>query len=271
MIHELEPSCCSRLNIDCPFPEARAVMAGNNPGWVFVDEPNAPRAAVVWAQGMKGFYLVGDPDTAVFREELAGYSDEILIPRLRSMGVDWFEISGHAGRDALIEHVFGARRLESSQQWIYRSSPRSDRSVPPTGSAGRGRLVRVDAGLLEASIAGDKSLLPSKVQQFWGSDDKFLDLGLGYALLVGEEVVSLCFTGFVTEDTYVVEIETVAAHRRKGHAETVARAFLDESMARNRRVHWDCMAENTASARLAEKVGLMHSGAYTLYSFPLFG
>jgi hypothetical protein len=66
MIQELMQPSSSVLAMDCPFPEALAIIEGNNPGWVFADGLNTPRAALVWAQGIKGFYLVGDAHSAVF-------------------------------------------------------------------------------------------------------------------------------------------------------------------------------------------------------------
>ena len=36
------------------------MIEGNNPGWVFADDLNTPMTALVWAQGIEGFYLVGD-------------------------------------------------------------------------------------------------------------------------------------------------------------------------------------------------------------------
>jgi hypothetical protein len=57
VICELEPPGSDALVIDCPFPEALAVNEGNNPGWVFADDLNTPRTALVWARGIEGFYL----------------------------------------------------------------------------------------------------------------------------------------------------------------------------------------------------------------------
>ena len=78
MIYELKQPSSNVLAIDCPFPEALAVIESNNPGWVFADDPNTPRTALVWAQGIEGFYLVGDTDSTVFLEYLNDYIDQVL-------------------------------------------------------------------------------------------------------------------------------------------------------------------------------------------------
>jgi hypothetical protein len=269
MIHELKQPSSGVLAIDCPFPEALAVIEGNNPGWVFVDDLNTPRAVLVWAQGIKGFYLAGDAHSTVFFEELDAYTDRVLRPRLRSLGIAWFEISGDENWNPVIENVFGKRNLGSSQQWVYTLKPRGHRSVTLLRVVGDCRLLRVDQHLLAGLSAGNTEFLFSKLIQFWGSVDTFLNTGLGYVLVDGEEIASLCCSGFVAGNTHVIDIETEVSQRRKGYAETVARAFVAECIEDHLQPYWDCMAENTASARLAEKLGFTQSHVYTLYSFPL--
>jgi RimJ/RimL family protein N-acetyltransferase len=269
MIQELMQPSSSVLAMDCPFPEALAIIEGNNPGWVFADGLNTPRAALVWAQGIKGFYLVGDAHSAVFPKELDVYTDQVLKPRLRDLGVASFEISGDENWNPVIENIFEKRNLESSQQWVFTLKPTKYESVMQLQAVGDRRLQRVDRHLLAGLSAGNKAFLFSKLIQFWGSVDTFLSTGLGYVLVDGEKITSLCFSGFVAGKVHAIDIETKASHRRKGHAEIVARAFVTECIEKHLQLHWDCMAKNTASARLAEKLGFTPSHAYTLYSFSL--
>jgi len=269
MVHELKQASGSVLAIDCPFPEALAVIEGNNPGWVFVDDLKTPRAALVWAQGVKGFYLVGDANSAAFLKGLDVYTDQVLEPRLHDLGVAWFEISGDESWNPVIEKVFEKRNLESSQQWVYTLKPKKHTSVTQLGAVGDGKLQSVDQPLLVDLSVGNKAFLLSKLIQFWGSVDTFLTTGLGYVIVDGEEIASLCCSGFVAGNIHVIDIETEASHRRKGYAEMAARAFVTECIDKHLQPHWDCMAENTASARLAEKLGFTQSHMYTLYSFSL--
>jgi hypothetical protein len=269
MIHELKQPSSHKLAIDCPFPEARAIIEGNNPGWVFVDDLDTPRAALVWAQGMQGFYLVGDANSAVFLAELEAHTHQVLEPRLHRLGITSFEISGDESWNAVIESVFGERNLASSQQWVYTLKPTHYESIMQRKPVGDEQPHRVDPHLLDDLSAGSKAFLFSKLTQFWGSVDTFLNLGLGYVLVEGEQIASLCCSGFVAGNIHAIDIETSAAFRKRGYAETVARAFLIECIEKHLQPHWDCMADNTASARLAEKLGFTHSHSYTLYSFAL--
>jgi RimJ/RimL family protein N-acetyltransferase len=268
MIYELEPPGSNILAIDCPFPEALAVIDGNNPGWVFADDPNTPRTALVWAQGIEGFYLVGDSDNAAFLEDLDDHVDQVLKPCLQNLGVTWFEVSGGENWNPVIENTFENRDLESSQQWVYALRQKGQAAAQPE-TVGDCRLQRIDRHLLAHLSATNEEFLHARLELFWGSEGAFLRAGLGYVLVCGEEIASLCCSGFVSGNTHAIDVETEASHRRKGYAMTVAQAFITECVERNLQPYWDCMAENVASAQLAEKLGLAKSHTYALYSFPL--
>jgi RimJ/RimL family protein N-acetyltransferase len=267
MIYELKQPSSNVLAIDCPFPEALAVIEGNNPGWVFADDLNTPRTALVWAQGIEGFYLVGDTDSTVFLEHLNDYIDQVLKPRLRNSGATWFEVSGGENWNPVIESTFEKRNLESSQQSVYTLKPMTYKAAMQPETVGDCKLLRIDRHLLDFSAS--KEFLHSRLALFWGSENAFLKAGLGYVLMCGEEIASLCCSGFVSGNTHAIDIETEASHRRKGYAEAVAKAFIAECVERHFQPYWDCMAENVASAQLAEKLGFTRSHTYTLYSFPL--
>jgi GNAT superfamily N-acetyltransferase len=269
MICEVQQPASHLLALDCPFPEAQAVIQGNNPGWVFVDDPDAPRTALVWAQGIEGFYLAGDVDNAGFLEALNDHVDQVLEPRLRNLGVTWFEVSGGRNWDPVIERAFEKRNLESSTQWVYTLPPMERRAArKPEAVAGR-RVLRLDRQRLVDLPAGNEEFLHARLALFWGTVDAFLKAGLGYALVCGQEIASLCCSAFVSGNIHALHIETREAYRRKGYAQAVAEAYIAACVERQVLPYWDCMAENLASARLAEGLGFTRSHSYTLYSFPL--
>ena len=115
----------------------------------------------------------------------------------------------------------------------------------------------------------NRDFLLSKITSFWEQPDNFLGLGLGYALVDEDEVVSACISGFVSRAIHVIDIETIEEHWGKGYALAVGRHFVAACMLHRLKPYWDCMVENIPSARLAEKLGFMKTGEYTLYSFKL--
>jgi hypothetical protein len=269
LIHELEQPGGQIGTLSCRFPEATAVIKGNNLGRVFVDDPDAPGAALVWAQGIEGFYLVGNANSSEFLNGLDIFTEQVLKPRLFELGITWLEISGDETWNPVIEKVYRKRILKRSLQWVYTLKPIEHDPLELINETRDNRLKRVDRQLLVDRSIGNRQLLISKLTHFWSSADAFLNTGLGYVMIVEEEIASLCFSGFVAGNIHAIDIETEPSQRRKGYAERAARAFLAECIEKRLKPHWDCMAENTASSRLAEKLGLTRSDEYTLYSISL--
>ena len=50
--------------------EIKAIVTGNSPGWVFVDQKDKPQTALVFSHGQDGFYFVGREDNPVFIEAI---------------------------------------------------------------------------------------------------------------------------------------------------------------------------------------------------------
>jgi GNAT superfamily N-acetyltransferase len=258
----------SHLGSRIRSPEAGAVLLGNNPGWVFVDDTTRPSTALIWARGIQGFYFVGEPSNSAFLDNLDRFVDRLIAPRLRQMGLEWLEVSGGEGWDPFIEQVFARRSLEKGLQWVYALDPEifkrqsSNREMGP-------HVRKVDRGLIhEAGLAG-LDFLVSKISSFWGKVDNFLRIGLGFVLIEQDEIASACLSGFVSQATHAIDIYTLEDHRRKGYAEAVAGRYLDTCTKRGLNPYWDCMAENLPSAKLAEKLGFTKAGEYNLYSFQL--
>lgn len=67
--------------------------------------------------------------------------------------------------------------------------------------------------------------------------------------------MAFCYAGATTESLWDVAIDTLEAHRRKGHA-TRAFTFMARHMAaQGKQPVWQALEENPASWRLAEKLG----------------
>jgi GNAT superfamily N-acetyltransferase len=251
------------------FPEVLSVVERNNPGWVFTDKPDRPTTALVWSKGIEGFYLVGDENNTDFLGELNPYIDEVIVPRIQKLGLDWFEVCGN--RDAwnsVIETTFRGRKLSQSLQCIYTLKPHL--YGPRSHSAEVDCEVRkVNRKMLFGSELQNNEFVLSKIKQFWDSLEMFLNKGLGHVLVCQEEAAGICFSAFVADNIHAIDVETVEKYRRRGFAEIVAREFVKECKKRDLKPHWECMKENVASAALAEKLGFKRSIEYKLYSFPL--
>jgi RimJ/RimL family protein N-acetyltransferase len=247
--------------------EVRAVLRGNNPGWVFADSNPSPTSSLVWAKGIEGFYLAGDPAHNQFVENLDRFVQDIIRPRAQQTGLAWFEVSGCSSDwDLPIERVFGPRSLSRSEQYIYRLMEPCE-----TPLRSQSLVTRIDEHFLRRTDLSNLRFIQSKIDQFWDSTDAFLHRGVGFCGIVDEEITSICMSGFVAGNVHAIDIETIETHRQSGFGFKVGRAFIDYCKETGLVPHWDCMATNQASIALAEQLNLSRVGTYALYGFSLDG
>ncbi|MBQ8922591.1 MAG: GNAT family N-acetyltransferase [Oscillospiraceae bacterium] len=97
----------------------------------------------------------------------------------------------------------------------------------------------------------------------WEDDAAFLEKGIGYCLTCGEAPAAWSFSAALSDTEADIGIETAEPYRRRGYAEIAAQAAVRASMQRGRCPVWACNAENTASRRLAEKLGFVLAGECT--------
>ena len=120
-------------------------------------------------------------------------------------------------------------------------------------------IVKTDAVLFEQMTG---SVIP---QKFWDNAKDFETNGSGYTLLHNGEIAATAFSAFVHENRLEIGIETVEKYRGNGYAELVCCKLIDECLESGFLPVWSCRSENTASVRLAGKLGFE-----TTLSFPFY-
>lgn len=121
------------------------------------------------------------------------------------------------------------------------------------------RLREIDGELLER-LCG--SVTPSFS---WDSADRFLQSGMGYCVLDGESAAAWAFTAAVSGEEIDIGVEAGAGHRRLGLGTAAATGMLRYCLEQGKRPVWACHSRNTASQRLAQKLGFAKSaGCWTV-------
>lgn len=110
------------------------------------------------------------------------------------------------------------------------------------------RLQQIDKQLFEL-IKG--SVVP---ESFW-SKKIFLEKGIGYALLDGNQIVSSCFTSFIIRDKYELGVETSEQYRQSGYSFFPASHMINYCVENGFEPVWSCRKDNVGSYRLAQKLG----------------
>ncbi|MDF2547692.1 MAG: hypothetical protein K0R93_2590 [Anaerosolibacter sp.] len=224
------------------FPEAASVILKNNPGWVFVDNIDDPKSALIFSKGMGGFYLLGDDTNVQFKNELLSFIEGVVYSRLNNIGISWIEISGVSEEwNRIIEEVFFSKNSGKDKQLVYKL--KNEISV----SGGNiENIMQVGKNTFDLKIS-NLDFLKNEIHQFWGSIENFLNKGICNYYLIENEIVSICYSGLVKDNIHTMGIETLENHRRKGYGYKVAKVFLNECKMKGIEPHWDCSEDNDGS------------------------
>lgn len=87
--------------------------------------------------------------------------------------------------------------------------------------------------------------------------ESFLEKGKGYCVVKGGTVAAWAFSAAVSSTEIDIGIETDSEYRRLGLAEIAAKKMLNYCFEQNKRPVWACRQDNTASKKLAEKLGFV--------------
>lgn len=115
----------------------------------------------------------------------------------------------------------------------------------PAGCA----LRRVDAALFERLPGRDWTVT------MLGSAERALAQGLGYALLVGDEIACEALAGPRADGVIEIGTGTAEAHRGRGYATVTCAHLIRACEARGERTFWNAAESNTASVALARRLG----------------
>lgn len=88
------------------------------------------------------------------------------------------------------------------------------------------------------------------------------------AQICGDGPVSFCYAGSETEQLWDVSIDTLAPHRRRGHAGACAVYMIRHMLGRGKQPVWAALDTNRGSLRLAAKLGFVAMDALMVFSPP---
>ncbi len=232
-----------------------AVCEGYNPGRVFVDDVNHPETLLIWTPVGYYFLVLGQVQI------LGGLSrllTETFIPASKELGEtgyilvaaldDWQEKTSAllGGREVIKifrrPFSFNVDKFTARGNW---------RAQIPDGF----QLKRVDESLAEkAGVLGS-----------WASLDDFMAHGIGYALMDGDRIASVCASVFASSTHVEIDVHTEDEYRRRGFASMTASALIEECLRQGRQPNWECFWENEESTALALKLGFEQLADYPVY------
>ena len=271
-MHELKPAQFGRTaplfgGFDYSL-SVQAAIEGNNPGRIFVDDPDRPRTAL--ALTVEGYLLAGDHDDPATLDALRRLlRDRIFSGEVFVNGDESMSLAVHPETwEARLPELIPTHEIEKNERYhhLCRSLAFDWRANLPAGYTVR----RVDAALLDdtAIVFPDPVRGFFDVEEMWWTRDNFLARGASFCVVHEGQVVAWCTSDCAAGDQIDVGIVTHPAHRRRGLAAVAVAATVEHCLARGfRAVGWHCNAGNVGSWKTAEKVGFRRNREYAYYYY----
>ncbi|WP_432666943.1 GNAT family N-acetyltransferase [Wukongibacter baidiensis] len=256
------------LNEGIKYPEVISIIEGNNPGVIFVDDIDKPKTALVWNQGMRGFYFVGDNESKLFLQKINRFMNAYIARFLKDMDIEYFEVSGTTQSwENTIESIFGDNDLRSWKQFIYRW----DNSIKIKEEANEFKYSIYSLSHKEANHHKytNWKYYENVLNEFWGSVDQLGDKGNCYYAAHRKKIIGVCYSAFITSNIKTIGIETDEEYRKQGVGYNLALRCISDVLAEGKLPWWDCMEKNLSSRALAEKLGFVKSKEYICYRFSI--
>ncbi|WP_134685307.1 GNAT family N-acetyltransferase [Brevibacillus migulae] len=231
-----------------------SAITGILPGKVWVDRVERPASVLVALDNGLYFAAGEEPDP-----EFASYLSE--KNKETSQRFTLFSPSS-AWNDWLLASVDGAFQAIQRLAFQYPQHGfwKQGESVGAMAS-GEFVLKRID----EAVIAHSREFSAEYYRNYWGSIAQFIQHGLGYAVMQQDKIVCECTSIFGNPEQAEMDIVTSEEYRGQGWGLVCAQAFIEETLRRKAVPRWDCHADNTASKKMAYRLGFADPVAYTVY------
>lgn len=231
------------------FAVALAVIEGNNPGRIWVDQLANPLVCLVLTKA--GYSFVGNAGEikedqiseviAILKEN----KPVKLIMALDDALMNLFEKAGFARVDRI--QFYHPEVIKNDLTHIHAICKRLPSDC---------EIKLIDRELLQ------KSSWFSFIKLLYGSEEDFLKKGFGLALLKNGELISEAMACYIGGNHVETGSVTVEKYRGKGYA-TIVRAFLiKEALTRNLQPATSCNADNIGSMRATEKLGFKEEKHY---------
>lgn len=231
---------------------ARSVVEGHISGTVYVDDKDHPCAYYIIHPYCMSL-LLGDSCNASFNEAFLKYA---LSKNSKSYRDQWLQVSPGAWNTLLNDYVFDPgdsrespcnKGIELHTRVNFRFNPDKYRDFK---KCNRNAIAfRADRKVFHEMTG---SVVPA---HFWDNADDFCKHGVGFSVYENNTLASTAFSAFIHGDQLELGIETRVDLQGRGYARLVCSVLIDHCLEHNFVPVWSCRLGNTASYKLALRLG----------------
>lgn len=218
-----------------------AVLEGNSPGRVFVDDLATPSSVFLFPEGTF-FYIGGNENDAAFCQSVSTLVFDEILPNAIEKEVVIFAFTT-AWRKRL-DMLLSEKGVIIIHRKVFNFNPEKFAEY-------RKKQAGIPDGLtiqpIDPVLAQKYPIYQSMIEQ---GSKRF-----GFCLMKGDEVISECSSIYVGGGEAEIDIHTNEKYQGRGYAQLVASAFIEACQSKGLRPNWACWPERQASLALAKKLG----------------
>lgn len=240
-----------------------AIIEGNRPGKIYVDDMEFPKTAFAWAKPSE-YYLVGCPNNNEFNFALHKLITNAINPETVNHKIRFSVL--HCSEDVWdkkINVILKNQHYRKSYRWLFtfkQLKVNCKRRIP------KGFHIEcINEEFLKRTSLKNLNTVADYIIFKWNSINDFLQKGFGFCLLHGNSIASWCISGNHVEGKCEITIGTHEKYQNKGCATLIASAFVEHCISKNLTPSWHCGYDNLASIAVAEKVGFEKVLKYPVY------
>lgn len=224
----------------CGMVYPLSIVQGYQQGDIFVDSANSPKTVLFWHYS--GFAFISGEYSESFLNEVYG----IIANKEKSAERRFILFAS----DERTKTFFCDKKdIDIEQRYFYElKNDACDLTIDlPSGC----ELKPIDAELLPK--------LKGRITPYfsWNNAEDYLSKGMGYCVVCDDEAAAWAFTAAISDTEIDIGVETQENYQHRGFATIVSKAMIKYTLAESRYPVWACHYKNTASAKLAEKIGFV--------------
>jgi RimJ/RimL family protein N-acetyltransferase len=252
-MHQLVPedfSVLERFFVDAPpnNPMLRAFLGRRVPGQAYIDDERAPKACVL-AVNYRFVFFGGEPSRPFLEQALH------QLRMQHPLHVVWKPGRVRLPPGPAPDRV--AERVEFSR----RESPAPGHLDTLAARAPHAEVRRIDSQMMR------RCLWREDVLRATGSTSEFLGHGLGFCLMIEEQIVAESYAVIWSGERAEIAAVTHPEQRGKGYATVVCASLIKACENVDLSTYWNCDADNVPSMRLAARLGYGDPRPYRLLHF----
>lgn len=238
------------------------VCEGNNQGWIYVDDLEEPKSALVYTNYLGGT-LVGNYDNKNFVKVLKDNLDTVIIPEVKLDNEDEFDLSGDSDEwDENIKYIFSNRNIDIQPIKRFQYVKNSYSSTIDNDY----KFKKIDLDTLANKTIENIELIIDEIEVWYKDIHDFLDNSFGFVALKNNKLCGWSIGVCKYHNKVEIAIETVEVFQQKGVGTILSQLFINYCEKSGLIPEWECMDWNEASEKIALKLGFKYDYSYNVYS-----